>query len=155
MSEAVTPLIKNNLSHGVSALLNKKARLLGEIEDLEERKSTIESDIAILDRAISIIEPQTNSELLQPKPKRTKKRYFKAGELRRAILSELRNSDKPLSVRELSHLIATKKSIDTKINDSVKTTIRALHKERVISITARVDTYENVYEISSDRNEIY
>lgn len=149
MSEPTQPLIKNNLSHGVSALLNKKARLLGEIEELEERKSTIESDIAILDRAITIIEPKSSSHLLHTKPKRTKNRYFKAGELRRAILSELRLSEKPLSVRELSNLIADKKSINAKINDSVKTTVRALQKERVISLTTRSDTYENVYLISN------
>lgn len=150
MSELLTPpLIKNNLSHGVSALLNKKARLLGEIEDLNEKISTIKSDIAVLDRAMAIIEPKTSIDILQPKPKRVKNRYFKIGELRRAILSELKVSDKPLSVRELSELIADKKSINAKITDSVKTTIRSLEKERLVSVTSRADTYEKVFIINS------
>jgi len=150
MSEPIiSPLIKNNLSHGVSALLNKKARLLGEIEELNEKISTIKSDIAVLDRAMTIIEPKTNIDILQPKPKRVKNRYFRVGELRRAILSELRLSNKPLSVREISELIANKKSITTKITDSVKTTMRYLEKERLISLTSRGDTYEKVFIINS------
>lgn len=149
MSEIPTPpLNRNNLTHGISALVNKKARLLGEIDAHHEKIASLKSDIKVLDRAMTILEPETSEEVLQPKPKRTVKRHFKAGELKKAILNELRRSEKPLTIRELAITIEEKKKIEKKITDNVKHSVTALHKEKLIVLQDRSDTYEKAYVIA-------
>lgn len=146
MSEIPTPpLNRNNLTHGISALVNKKARLLGEIDTYHEKISSLENDIKVLDRAMSILEPETSEEVLQPKPKRTVKKLFQPGELKRAVLSELRIAENPLTIRELAAIIQKKKKIEKRITDNVKYSVTSLQKEKLIVLKDRSDTYEKAF----------
>lgn len=139
------PLQRNNYPHGISALIGKKSEMLGEIEKLKEEIAGIEQDMKVLDRAILILEPGTSEEVLQPRAKRKVQRHFKPGELKRAILSELKRSGTPLTVRELAESIRKKKKIEKRITDNVKSTVSLLRKDKIIVQETRTDTYEQAF----------
>lgn len=142
------PLNRNNLSHGISALLKKKSKLLGEIKTFQERTRALEADIRVLDRAMRILEPETSEEALRVEPVQKRQRTFKNGELKRAILSELRQSDKPMTIRELAEAIQAKKGIKKRITDSVKHSAVIMQRERLIELCGRHDTYEKAFVIA-------
>lgn len=97
------PARTETFEHTISGLLKKRAELYGEAERIRDRLAEIKNDIGAVDRVLGTLGYTGDLDAEMPRQKRQV--VFGRGELTRAILSELRGADGPLSSREIGQAI--------------------------------------------------
>jgi hypothetical protein len=92
--------------YAIAALKDRRAAMAGEIKSLKDKLAYRQTELAHIDAAIRILDPDFRAETIRPKrPLRVK--LFKHGELGRMILDTLRRaSGTALSNQEIAKAIA-------------------------------------------------
>src|SRR4051812_31357537 len=116
----------------LSALIEKRAELAGDIRGLEDQLEQKRSDILHIDAVIRLIDPEFQPDAIVPKRRRPRREWFGNNELLRLILDTLRQVSEPLTAKEVATAIMEKRGFDT--NDAV--TVRLIEK-RVFSACHR------------------
>jgi hypothetical protein len=99
--------------HVISALVKKRAELLGEIQYHEKLLKSSKENLTHIDRTIKMFDENYN--LSDIKAKRVhREKYFKTGEAKLLILDILRVTTEPISTTDIGKKIAHDKGIDEK-----------------------------------------
>lgn len=122
----------DTFEHTINGLLKKRADLFGEAEKLRGRMAEIKNDIHAIDRVLQSLSYEGDLDAAMPRQKRDV--VFGRGELTRAILSELRSNDAPMSSREIAQNLIALRGEDARdrkyLSDLVKRVSKALRQQR-------------------------
>lgn len=126
--------------HTISGLLKKRADLFGEAERLRDRMAEIKNDIHALDRVLQTLGYEGDLDAAMPRQKRDV--IFGRGELTRAILGELRDSEVPLTSREIAQSLVVMRGDDARdrkyVGDLVKRVSKALRQQKEVGAVSAV-----------------
>jgi hypothetical protein len=86
----------------VSALIDKRADLAGDIRSLEQQLYQARANLVHLDATIRLLEPTFKPDVIAPKSKRQRAGWFSEGDLPRTILDIPRTAPEPLTSREVA-----------------------------------------------------
>ena len=128
------------LPAALSALIDKRATLVGEIHDLEGRLEQLRSDVLHVDAVIRLMDPAYQLDAIVPKRRRQRREWFGNGELLRAVLETLRQAREPMTSREVALAIMERKGFDQ--NDGQ--TVRLIEKRVDATIRRRGALVERV-----------
>ncbi|MBW8299475.1 MAG: hypothetical protein K0M60_07740 [Hydrogenophaga sp.] len=121
-----------DFSHSVNGLLQKRADLFNEAERIRDRLAEIKNDIGAIDRTLNVFGYTGDLDAAMPRQKREV--IFGRGELSKAIMSELRHAEGPLSSRDIAREIVTMRGEDARdrkyIADLTKRVSKALRQMR-------------------------
>lgn len=130
---SVRPARTDTFEHTISGLLKKRAELFWEAQQLRDRIAEIKNDLGAVDRVLQSLGYTGDLDAAMPRQKREV--IFGRGELTRAILSELRDSDIPLSSREIAQNIIALRGEDSRdrkyLSDLVRRVSKALRQQRL------------------------
>lgn len=100
-------------THVVSALLAKRAEILGEIEFKQKEIGQLSESLKHIESTLTIFSP--NMEIATQKPKQYRMRLspFKHGELPVLILDMLRVANQPMATNEIAYKIAESRGLPT------------------------------------------
>lgn len=93
----------------VSALIAKRAELLGLVKQHQKEIKRLRENILTLDESIKIFDPNYDVSTLKEKRCRYGNEYFYPREANRLILEVLREADEPLDTGEIAKRVAEKK----------------------------------------------
>ena len=99
--------------HVISALRNKRAELAGMLRQLEQQLVQQRANLAHLDAAMRLFDPEIRPNEIRPKQPRERNAWFRPGECLRLIYDELREATQPLTTRELTERIMRVKAMPT------------------------------------------
>ena len=99
-------------SHVLSALRDKRADFAGALQVAEQRIIQLRGDLATVDRAILIFDPDAKPERIRAVVRRGPRPSFPRGGWTRTVIGVLRRADRALSVREITVLVAEETSMD-------------------------------------------
>lgn len=141
------PARTETYEHTVSGLLAKRADLFNEAERIRDRLAAIKNDVAAIDRVLGTLGYTGDLDAQMPRQKRDV--IFGRGELRRAILSELRGADGPISSREIAQSIVAVSGQDARdrkfVSELTKRVSKALRQCREDNaVRSSVDPKGNV-----------
>lgn len=126
--------------HTISGLLTKRADLFNEAERIRDRLAEIKNDISALDRVLTTLGYAGDLDAAMPRQKREV--IFGRGELSRAIMSELRHAEGPLSSRDIAREIITMRSDDARdrkyLSDLTKRVSKALRQMKAEGLVRSV-----------------
>lgn len=130
----------DTFEHTISGLLKKRADLFGEAERLRDRMAEIKNDIHALDRVLQTLGYEGDLDAAMPRQKRDV--IFGRGELTRAILGELRDSEVPLTSREIAQSLVVMRGDDARdrkyVGDLVKRVSKALRQQKEVGTVSAV-----------------
>lgn len=124
----------------LSALVDKRATLAGDIRELEERLEQLRSEVLHVDAVIRLMDPAYQLDAIVPKVRRQRRQWFGNGELVRSILETLRKAAQPLTTREIGLAVMERKGFDT--NDGA--TLRLIEKRVDATLRRRPGMVERV-----------
>ena len=129
-------------THVIGALRNKRAELAGMLRQLEQQLVQQRANLAHLDAAMRLFDPQIRPNEIRPKQPRERNAWFRPGECLRLIYDELREAIQPMTTRELTERIMRVKAMPT-ANDRrraaiQKTLLASLNRAK--QTIARVET---------------
>jgi len=87
-------------------LVNRRAELAGGHSDLISRAKSVKDDMATLEAATKVIEPNYYLRILTSKKKQKPNGFFAHGESTRFVLDRLREATAPISTIELASMAA-------------------------------------------------
>ena len=128
------------LPAALSALIDKRATLAGEIRELEDRLEQLRSDVLHVDAVIRLMDPAYQLDAIVPKRRRQRREWFGNGELLRGVLETLRQAREPMTSREVALAIMERKGFDQ--NDGQ--TVRLIEKRVDATIRRRGALVEKV-----------
>jgi hypothetical protein len=114
--------------HVLSALTRKRAELAGEIRAIEKRYTRVTRDLEHLDNTLRLFDPDAKPETIKPRTKRQQPSRFGPGEMTRAVITVLRESEAPLTIREIAERLGEAMGLDmstTKAASQVVANVRA------------------------------
>lgn len=109
--------------HVVSALVKKRTELTGQIEHTQTQLRQLIIDLDNLDATIRLFVPDIDLEDIKPKPMPPRHAAYK-GEISRLVLTMLRQSEKPLTTKDLVLHVMAEKGLNT----ADKCTVRLMSK---------------------------
>ncbi|MGE4457145.1 MAG: hypothetical protein AB7E13_09420 [Arcobacteraceae bacterium] len=124
--------------HVISALVNKRSELLGDIQYYEKIIKGIKENLASIDKTIHIFDEDYNLSSIKAK-NTNNDRYFKTGEATTAILDVLRISGEALTFAEVTDKVIEKRGMvlnerDVKaVRKSLSVTLNSLLKKGLVS----------------------
>lgn len=129
-------------SHVVSALVQKRAELSGELAQLDERRAALKAHIANIDAVLRLF--RYIGDPTKIKPRRRRGWMFRRGELQRLILDIERDARRPLRNDEFAHEVIIRKGWDPipDLLDSVADKVKDVRK-RLARSGARTDLAAN------------
>jgi hypothetical protein len=129
-------------SHVVGALRNKRAELTGILRQLEQQLVQQRADLAHLDAAMRLFDPEIRPNDIRPKQPRARNVWFRPGECLRLIYDALREATQSVTTRELAERIMRVKAMpaaDDRRRELVqKTLLGSLNRAK--KTIARVET---------------
>jgi hypothetical protein len=141
------PVRTETFEHTISGLLGKRADLFGEAERIRDRLAEIKNDVSAIDRVLGTLGYTGDLDAEMPRQKRNV--VFGRGELRRAVLGELRGADGPMTSREIAQGVIALSGQDardrkflTEHTKRVSKVLRFLREENVVR--SNVDGKGNV-----------
>jgi hypothetical protein len=141
------PARTETFEHTISGLLGKRADLFGEAERIRDRLAEIKNDVGAIDRVLGTLGYTGDLDADMPRQKREV--IFGRGELTRAILSELRGADGPMTSREIAQGVIALNGQDARDRKflaehtkRVSKALRALREENVVR--SSIDAKGNV-----------
>ena len=97
----------------ISALSRKRAELAGECEVLQARLDQMRCDLAHLDAAMVIMDPDADPGAIRPKrPMSNSSGWFGRGELQRLALDTIRTARTPPDCREIALALMARRNLD-------------------------------------------
>jgi hypothetical protein len=111
-------------SHVISALVNKKAELLGLIEYHQKEIKKLTEVMTHLNASIKVFDPNYNLSSIQSRQFRTKNQIFAHGELSVLIFEVLREAESPLTSAQVADAIKSKKNITVNIIENVQSSLQ-------------------------------
>lgn len=143
-------LQKNNKSHVLYALANKKMELKRIEEEYQSKLLKLSNDIAALETTIRLFDEgcqDTNEKINQhiaQISRRGNSRYFSKGECRKLVLSVLKGNSEPLRTEEISLRVQETKRIpindniiNKKIQKSVVDVLRKLERDGLVCFAGK------------------
>jgi hypothetical protein len=139
-----TGLQKNNKSHVLYALANKQMELKQIQDEYEAKISKIKSDLRAMEQVICIFDSNCSETLdkINSKPiRKNKPRLFRNNELRTLVIKNIKESEKPITNRELGEIIKKLKNIDVEIDitTNVKDCTKVLSSRGLIKNVSEFD----------------
>lgn len=125
-------------SHVVSALVKKRARLMGELSYHLEAVKRLESAIDAAGQSIKIFEPNYRLGTIKP-IRRKRSSYFKQGECTRLVLDVLRESEVPMDMAAILGAVIDMKQLDPDeldmqaVNETVVNVLKGLRHRGVVN----------------------
>lgn len=113
-------------SHVISALVDKRSELAGLIQHYQQEINRLSGDLEHIDAAIKLFNPEYDLRTISAKAHRERNKYFKPGELGRLILDILRNSQKPMTSRQIACAVLYAKSLEQNTKNVERFQTRAL-----------------------------
>ncbi len=110
-------------SHVVTGLVAKRAELAGLIDHHQKEIARIGDDLRHVDATIKIFAPDMNLRGVRSKAVRQRNSYFRPGEGPRAVLDVLRIAGQPLTTREVTERVMTKRGIELALIDAVQKSV--------------------------------
>ena len=99
-------------SHVVSALVDKRAELAGQIVRVEQQLGQFRADLIHIDATIRLFAPDLVPETIQSKVIRRRDGWFESGEVKRRVLDTLRRSDQPMATPGLVRAVMSERGLD-------------------------------------------
>ena len=96
-------------THVISALVKKRAELLGDIEHYEQIIKEFRANLITIDKAIVIFDENYDVGAIEPS-KKYRNRIFKHGEAKVLTLEVLKGSSEPLTTDKIVELVAELKN---------------------------------------------
>ncbi len=109
--------------HVLSGLLKKRSEIAGLLEHYQDAVRQCVIDLDNVDATIRLYKPDIDLEDVRPKPVPPRYAAYK-GQVTRGVLAALRDSDKPLTSRDL----ALRLMADRGLNTADKHTVRLMQK---------------------------
>ncbi|NBK98000.1 MAG: hypothetical protein EOM50_08280 [Erysipelotrichia bacterium] len=145
-----TGLQRNNKSHVLYALANKKMELKRLEEECQSKLLKLSNDIAALEATICLFDDEhqdanekINQHIAQTSY-RGNSRYFSKGECRNLVLNALRGNSEPLRTEEVSLRVQETKripvhdtTINKKIQKSVVDVLRKLERDGLVCFVGK------------------
>jgi hypothetical protein len=128
--------------HVIGALRNKRAELSGRLHLLEQQLAQQRADLAHLDAAMRLFDPQIQPNDIRPRLPRARNAWFRPGECLRLIYDELREAAQPATTRELAERIMRRKAMppmDGRDRDLLQRTLLS-SLNRAKTAIARIET---------------
>ena len=124
-------------THAVTGLIEKRRDLSGRIEHYKDEIKALKIDLAAIDSALKIFDPEFDIRTIKPKEIRKINRWFYKGESTKLLMDILREADKPLSTTEIVDLAAAHKGysfddVDRKsFTSSIFTTLKRFEEKGI------------------------
>ena len=99
-------------THVLSALIRKRAEIVGQIEHTQDALRQLVIDLDNLDATIRLFKPDIDLAEIKPKPLPPRHHAYK-GEVSRIVLDALRQSPKPLTAQELAQYVMAHRGLNT------------------------------------------
>lgn len=99
-------------THVISALVEKRARLAGDIENTHAKLRQMVLDLENIDATIQLFDPDYRVEAIRPKAFRPPKDWSNRGEMTRIVLSILRQAAEPLTTRDIALQLLIERALD-------------------------------------------
>lgn len=99
-------------THVITALVEKRARLAGDIENTHAKLRQMVLDLENIDATIHLFDPDYRVELIKPKAFRPPKDWSNRGEMTRIVLSILRQAAEPLTTRDIALQLLVERALD-------------------------------------------
>lgn len=99
-------------THVITALVEKRARLAGDIENAHAQLRQMVLDLENIDATIQLFDPDYRVELIKPKAFRPPKDWSNRGEMTRIVLSILRQAAEPLTTRDIALQLLVERALD-------------------------------------------
>jgi hypothetical protein len=87
--------------------------MTGDLIAAEKRIVQLRADLENIDGALRVFDPSSTPQKIRPIHRRRSTVGFRHGECARAILSLLRQTDAPMTVREIAERLAVEHRLDT------------------------------------------
>jgi len=97
-------------SHVLSGLITKRAELSGDILQVKRALAKLHEDLAAIDNAIRIFDPESVPSNIKAKARRASRYPF---HIRRTILGVIRKSGSPITVSAIAEKVAIERKLDT------------------------------------------
>jgi hypothetical protein len=107
------------IPYALSALIDKRSELSGEIAGLEEKLGQLRSDLVHLDAAIRLFDPTFRPHAIAPKRQRERAGWFSEGDLPRIVLDILRVAAEALTVHEIAIGIMERRGYDPRDRETL------------------------------------
>jgi len=117
--------------HVVTALVDKRAELSGELGKLDERRTAIKAHIANLDAVLRLF--RYAGDPAKIKPRRKRNWIFRRGELQRIVIDIERAATKPLDKHEIAAEIMSRKGWlpDPNLVESIADKVKDVRKRLI------------------------
>ena len=99
------------VSPALSALITKRAELVGQIEAGEQRLRQLYADLAHVDGAIRVFDPSYPPDLIPPKRPVTSRELFGHAELTKLVLDILRTAERPMTAPAVAKEVMRRKEL--------------------------------------------
>ena len=99
-------------SHVVSALVDKRGELAGQVVRIEQQLGQFRADLIHVDATIRLFAPTLEPETIHAKVIRRRDGWFETGEVKRRLLDTLRRSDQPMAAPGLVRVVMIEKGLD-------------------------------------------
>ena len=96
-------------SHVLSALIEKRREMAGQIDVRNKEIKAIKADMAAIDQAIKVFDPEFDIRTIKGKVIRKPNAYFARGESTALLLDVLREAKRPLTTTEIVDEAARRK----------------------------------------------
>ncbi|MBD3840008.1 MAG: hypothetical protein IE878_06460 [Epsilonproteobacteria bacterium] len=148
-----TGLQRNNRSHVLYALADKKMKLKRLEDKYSAKLLKLQSDISALETTICLFDgdcdktiTKIDEKVSKSKAKAVRNSYFEKGECKMLVLSMLRESGIPLDTSNISMLLAEKKALDldkSSLTNLQKTVLNTLGKCEQSGLISKVGKNSN------------
>jgi hypothetical protein len=127
-------------SHVVSALVNKRAEIVGMITRTERQLGQFRADLVHLDATIRLFAPEMEPKTIPAKRIRQSDLWFEQGELSRRVLDALRRAGEPIRAPDLVKAVMIDKGLDpadrpsfARVQWKVRDTLTRLNKRGLLA----------------------
>ena len=131
-------------THVVTALIDKRAELAGQITRFEQQLGQFRADLTHVDATIRLFAPDLEPDTIPAKVIRRSDGWFESGEVKRGVLDTLRRSGRPMRAPDVVRAVMVEKGLDpadrrafATVQLKVGSNLRPLTTCRLVSRSAR------------------
>ena len=133
-------------SFTISGLVAKRSELSGDVHYHADKIRQTKKEIATIDAAIKLFDPDYNIRLIPSKRRAEKNKFFRNGECSRLLMDIIRDSGTPISTQDVVETTASSKGIDLEdidrraFNASIFTVLKRLQSRGIIAEDSRIES---------------
>ena len=99
-------------THVVTALIDKRAELAGQITRFEQQLGQFRADLTHVDATIRLFAPDLEPDTIPAKVIRRSDGWFASGEVKRRVLDTLRRSGRPMRAPDVVRAVMVEQGLD-------------------------------------------